>query len=94
MKANSVDPDQVPQKVVSDPGLHCLPTSQKRDTRLIWIKRIRYLRNQNKCFINLFLIFCNHVLSKSKGFCESRRFQGVTGANVNVHQCTNHKCSC
>ena len=29
-----MDPDQIPH---SDLGLHCLPRSQKRDARLIWV---------------------------------------------------------
>ena len=37
--ANSVDPKKTPRSVASDKGLHCLPRSQKRDTRLIWAKR-------------------------------------------------------
>ena len=36
--ANSVDPDQKPRPAVSDLGLHCLPRSQKRNARLIWVK--------------------------------------------------------
>ena len=38
MSANSVDPDQTPRSAASDLGLHCLPRSQKRNTRLIWIE--------------------------------------------------------
>ena len=38
MSANSVDPSQMPYSAVSDLGLHCLPTAQKRDTRLIVVK--------------------------------------------------------
>ena len=37
MLANSVDPDQTPRSAASDLGLHCLPMSQKRDARLIWV---------------------------------------------------------
>ena len=33
--ANSEDPDQTPHSAASDLGLHCLPMSQKWDTRLI-----------------------------------------------------------
>ena len=29
---------QMPHSATSDLGLHCLPRSQKRDTRLIWVK--------------------------------------------------------
>ena len=35
--ANSVDPDQTPRSAASDLGLHCLPRSQERDARLIWV---------------------------------------------------------
>ena len=35
--ANSADADQMPPSAVSDLGLHCLPRSQKRDARLIWV---------------------------------------------------------
>ena len=36
--SNCEDPDQTPQFVVSDLGLHCLPMSHVKDARLIWIK--------------------------------------------------------
>ena len=36
--ANSADPDQTPRSAASDLGLHCLPRSRKRDTRLMWVK--------------------------------------------------------
>ena len=35
--ANS-DPDQMQRSTASDRGLHCLPMSQKSDTRLVWVK--------------------------------------------------------
>ena len=38
MLANSEDPDQTSRSAASDLGLHCLPRSQKRDARLIWLK--------------------------------------------------------
>ena len=31
MQANSGDPDQTPQSLASDLGLHCLPLLKKRD---------------------------------------------------------------
>ena len=37
-KKNSVDPDQMPRSAASDLGLYCLPKSQKRDVRLMWVK--------------------------------------------------------
>ena len=40
--ANSEDPDQTPRSAASDLGLHCLPVSQKWDTRLIWVKIVLF----------------------------------------------------
>ena len=40
--ANREDPDQMPRSVASDLGLHCLPISQKRDTRLIWMDELGF----------------------------------------------------
>ena len=37
MQANSGDPDQRLHSV-TDLGLHCLPMSQKKDARHIWVK--------------------------------------------------------
>ena len=42
MSANSVDPDQMPRSAVSDLDLHCLPRSQERDARLIWVNKISF----------------------------------------------------
>ena len=38
MQANSGDPDQTPQFVASDLGLHCLPMSHKKSARYLWVK--------------------------------------------------------
>ena len=38
MQANSADPDQTPNSVVSDLGLHYLPMSHEKDARHIWVK--------------------------------------------------------
>ena len=38
MQANSGDPDQTPQSVASDLGLHYMPMSRKKDSRHIWVK--------------------------------------------------------
>ena len=38
MLVNSEGPDRTPRSAASDLGLHCLPRSQKKDVRLIWIK--------------------------------------------------------
>ena len=35
--ANSEDPDQMPRSAVSDPGLHCLPITLLRVSRLQWV---------------------------------------------------------
>ena len=35
--ANSGDPDQTPQNAASDLGLHCLPLTLLRVTRLQWV---------------------------------------------------------
>ena len=37
--ANSVDPDQMPHSVASDLGLHCLPITLLRISRLNWVNR-------------------------------------------------------
>ena len=36
--ANSGDPDQMPQNAASDMGLHCLPITLLRVSRLQWVK--------------------------------------------------------
>ena len=38
VNANSVNPDQTPQKAASDLGLHCLHLSLLGDARLKWVK--------------------------------------------------------
>ena len=38
--ANSQDPDQTLCSAASDLGLHCLPMSRKRNTRLIWVNNM------------------------------------------------------
>ena len=38
LQANSGDPDQTPRSVASGLGLHLLPSSHKKDARLIWVK--------------------------------------------------------
>ena len=37
-RATSGDPDQTPRIAASDLGLHCLPLSDKKDDRHIWVK--------------------------------------------------------
>ena len=36
--ANSGDPDQMPHSAASDLGLHCLPVTVLRVSRLQWVK--------------------------------------------------------
>ena len=36
----SGDPDQTPHFAASDLVLHCLSMSHKKDTRLIWVKKL------------------------------------------------------
>ena len=38
MQANSGYPDHPPYSVAYDLGLHCLPTSHKKDARHVWVK--------------------------------------------------------
>ena len=40
MAINSGDPDQTPHFAASDLVLHCLSMSHKKDTRLIWVKKL------------------------------------------------------
>ena len=40
--ANGGDPDQMPNFVASDLGLHCLPMSHQKEARLIWLILILY----------------------------------------------------
>ena len=39
LQANSGDPDQMPHSAASGLGLHYLPTSHKKDARLIRVNR-------------------------------------------------------
>ena len=47
---NSGDPDQTPQNVVSDLGLHCLHISHKKEARLIGVKESEFLEKLNLYF--------------------------------------------
>ena len=44
--ANSGDPDQTPQDAASDLGLHCLPITLLRVSRLQWVKDMSTLVGQ------------------------------------------------
>ena len=41
--AKSGDPDQTPRSVASDLGLHCLPITLLRVSRLQWVKTSTFL---------------------------------------------------
>ena len=45
--ANSVDPDQTPQKAASDQGLHCLPLIQQFKTHQQVVKWICLIIKEN-----------------------------------------------
>ena len=47
--ANSGDPDQTPRSVESDLGLHCLPITHLRVSRLQWVKRNISLKEETIC---------------------------------------------
>ena len=53
MLGNSAESDQTPHSVASDPGLHCLPMSSKKNiyglTRLVRME-IKFLLNWNSTF--------------------------------------------
>ena len=49
MQANSGDPDQTPQSVASDLGLHYLPMSNKKDARHIWIRMQLFCLSHKSC---------------------------------------------
>ena len=40
LSANSGDPDQMPHSAVSDLGLHCLPITLLRVSRLQWVNEL------------------------------------------------------
>ena len=45
--ANSGEPDQMPCFVASDLVLHCLPMSNKKDARLIWVNMVKQVINKH-----------------------------------------------
>ena len=49
MQPNSGDPDQTPNSVASDLGLHCLPMSHKKDARHIWVKMQLFCLSHKSC---------------------------------------------
>ena len=63
--ANSGDPDQTPRSAASDLGLHCLPSTLLRVSRLHWVKvggcfdtAKRNLQNRQKFVILNYLVKC------------------------------------
>ena len=46
--ANSGDPDQMPQNVASDLGLHCLPITLLRVSRLQWVNNQYFMFGREK----------------------------------------------
>ena len=48
--ANSGDPDQTPHSVASDLGLHCLPITLLRVSRLQWINDDRVIMKQHSSY--------------------------------------------
>ena len=49
MQENSGDPDQTPHSLASDLGLHCLPMSNKKDARHIWVKMQLFCLSHYSC---------------------------------------------
>ena len=65
--ANSADPDQTaPQQ--SDQGLHCLPMSQKRDTRLICFKPKHFVIT--RFAVNELLVQCLSLMLTRKRWAD------------------------
>ena len=46
--ANSGDLDQMPHSAASDLGLHCLPITVLRVSRLQWVKRVTIIFNYSE----------------------------------------------
>ena len=51
--------NQTPHFVASDLGLHCLPMSQKKDARLIWVK---INANMTNMLISVWSVYSIHLL--------------------------------
>ena len=66
--ANSGDPDQMPRSVASDLGLHCLPVTLLRVSRLQWVNHYCAVGNifskKNKILFKMFLLLA--ICSKHK----------------------------
>ena len=53
--ANSGDPDQTPRSTASDLGLHCLPVTLLRVSRLQWVKLILFIFSSEPSYLTLLL---------------------------------------
>ena len=56
MQANSADPDQTPDSVASDLGLHYLPISHKKDARHIWVKMQLFCFSHMKYIVEIIFL--------------------------------------
>ena len=56
--ANSGDPDQTPHSAASDPGLHCLPLTLLRVSRLQWVNLTGLTKDDNSHSSGV----CFHIL--------------------------------
>ena len=56
--ANSGDPDQMPDSVASDLGLHCLPISLYGVSRLKWVNQIAKMSRAHLSLHCSDYIFC------------------------------------
>ena len=59
--ANSGDPDQRPRSIASDLGLHCLPITHLRVSRLQWVKTLIKIVADNNLFFYLFIYFSEKI---------------------------------
>ena len=64
--ANRGDPDQAPHSAASDLGLHCLPFTLLRVSRLQWVNPLVHLVLivWNSKYLNLSNVKCNFVSQK------------------------------
>ena len=62
--ANSVDPDQMLHSVASDLGLHCLPITLLRVSRLQWVNLLILFLGRLSPLLALNQIFCKHFHQK------------------------------
>ena len=65
--ANIGDPDQMPHSAASDLGLHCLPITLLRVSRLQWDKETKTLVNANKKTARI-ILFVSGFYESSKTY--------------------------